>query len=300
MLSKNIHDVAIVGGGPAGCAAAIQLKRSKIEPIVFEKEEIGGLVWNANFIENYLGIPFGVKGTEFARLLRNHLKFLKIEVQKEEIVTVKWGKKKELFQIASYENEFLCKYLILATGTEPKKLAIVGENQLIEKEILFYEPKNIPSRSLSRAHIAIIGGGDVAFDYALNLSRKNNHVNIFHRGKKSNCLPLLYQRAKDSKYIVIRPNKNVRQLGIPDMQQSSRKALLEFADGTSYMADLVLVAIGRKPNSIINTKLFQVPIDKEYLFLIGDLVNSNFRQLSISAGDGIKTAMKILSKINKI
>ena len=95
-------------------------------------------------------------------------------------------------------------------------------------------------------------------------------------------------------------DKNVRELGIPDLQKSSRRALLEFADGTSYMADLVLVAIGRKPNSIINTKLFQIPIDKEYLFLIGDLVNGNFRQLSISAGDGIKAAMKIASKINKI
>ena len=265
-MSKKIHDVAIVGAGPAGCAAAIQLKRSKIEPLIFEREEVGGLVWNANFVENYLGMPFGVKGEEFARLLRNHLQFLKINVQKEEIRIVKWDKKKELFQIASFEKEYTCKYLILATGTEPKKLAIVGENQLIEKEILYYEPKNIPPRSLNRAHIAIIGGGDAAFDYALNLSRKNNHVNIFHRDKKPNCLPLLFDRAKDSKFIVIRPNKNVRELGIPDLQKSSRRALLEFADGTSYMADLVLVAIGRKPNSIINTKLFQIPIDKELIW----------------------------------
>ena len=85
---NNHHTAIIIGGGSAGCATAIQLKRSNIDFLLFEKDEIGGLARNANLIENYLGFPQGITGKRYIALLKKHLEHLEIVPEKNEIIQI--------------------------------------------------------------------------------------------------------------------------------------------------------------------------------------------------------------------
>jgi len=85
----NIKDVVIIGAGPAGISAAIQLKRYGIEPTLLEKEEIGGLLKNANLVENYPGFPNGVPGPELVKLFKKQLENAQIKVHFEKVLKLK-------------------------------------------------------------------------------------------------------------------------------------------------------------------------------------------------------------------
>ena len=76
-----MYDVVVVGAGPAGISASIQLKRSGIEPLLLEKDETGGLLLNANLVENYPGFPDGVSGEILAEIFSKHLKKVGVELR---------------------------------------------------------------------------------------------------------------------------------------------------------------------------------------------------------------------------
>ncbi|UCE72964.1 MAG: FAD-dependent oxidoreductase, partial [Methanomassiliicoccales archaeon] len=133
--------VAVIGAGPAGVAAGIYLKRAGFEPLVFEKEDIGGLLLNANFVENYPGFPEGISGEDLVGLFRKQLSLFGIEVKKKEVKKI--SKEKGLFKLITDDDEIISQAVIMATGTTPKSIDIQGQTPLIGRK-LFYEIKNIP------------------------------------------------------------------------------------------------------------------------------------------------------------
>ena len=138
MVNKK-NQVAVIGAGPAGCAAAIQLKRYGLDVILIDKEKIGGLARNANLIENYLGFPKGISGVEFCYTLEEHLKHLEIETVKDEIINFSYDKSQDEFVANSKKNQYNSKYLVIATGTKPRRLGLKGEEELWKNGLLFYE-----------------------------------------------------------------------------------------------------------------------------------------------------------------
>ena len=82
--------IIIIGGGPGGITAAIQLKRYGLEPLLLERRELGGLLWNANLVENYPGFPNGVRGEKLVGLMRKQVERLGVEVRREEVEQVDW------------------------------------------------------------------------------------------------------------------------------------------------------------------------------------------------------------------
>ncbi len=283
--------VAIIGGGPAGCAAAIQLKRSGIDPIVFEQNNIGGLAINANQIENYLGFPQGIDGLEFVELLEKHIDAFAVEVFFEQIKKIEYEDKK--FILHSDKKRCICDFLIIATGTTPEIPDIKGMDALLESNLLAYEVSEIPEEKASNSNIAILGGGDAAFDYALNLEKKQNNIAIIHRSNVFKCLPLLYDRVMQLDAIQIMDSGNVVEL---QEEEDEVKVILE--DMSVIEAEFVLIAYGRKPEDELISMIPKEIINSQ-AFLIGDLVNGDYRQISIATSDGVQTAMKILKLIHE-
>jgi len=258
-------NVAIIGSGPAGIACAIQLRRHGITPVIFEKNEIGGLLRNANFVENYPGYADGITGKELITKFNNHLKKLNISPIFEEVIKVNFTN--EIFNIKTDNSTYTSKYLVIASGTVPKKLNIEANN-------VFYEICELYKHNLTHKKIVIIGSGDAAFDYALNIAENTDarEVVILNRSIKTKCLPLLKQRALE--------NKKINYLENTELNEN-----MEY--------DYILGAIGREPNDKI---LRFAQNDVKNLFYIGDVKNGHFRQTTIAVGDGIKAAMEILTR----
>ena len=284
MISKII-DVIIIGAGPAGIACAIQLKRYNIDSIVFEKDEIGGLLKNANLVENYPGFPNGISGNKFVELLKKQTQNNKLNIKLETVENVKWAK--DTFNVKTNINVYHSKYLVIASGTKPivPKVPVICDDV---KNTVFFEIYKLGQ--IKNKDIAIIGAGDCAFDYALNLC-VNNKVIILNRGNQIKALPILQDRALKVATIKYFDNTVVQEIGTIDKQL---KLILKNTD-ESILVDYLIIAIERKPNlDFIDTNLLINP----YVFQVGDVKNGQYRQTAIAVGDGTFTAMNIYSILN--
>jgi thioredoxin reductase (NADPH) len=291
----KIKDVIIIGGGPAGISCAIQLKRYGIIASIIEKRNLGGLLLNANNVENYPGFPLGVKGTELVEFMKEQLKRQKIKVLFEEVTGLDLNE--ELLKIYTKKNSYYSKYVVVSSGTTHKKF----EDCPIPDELtgkIFYEV--YPIITLKGKKIVIVGAGDAAFDYALNLAF-GNEVVILNRNETSNCIPVLLKRVEESTKI-----EYIKEIKIQKISSSGNIITLECktSDGSRNIeADYLLFAIGRIPSDEFFSPGLKREIHKQKensrIYLAGDVKNGIFRQAAIAVGDGIMTAMKIYKKIKE-
>ncbi len=286
----DIYPVVIIGAGPAGLAAAMQLIRQGIKPVVLERKQIGGLLLNANWVENYPGFVNGITGPELGRLFADQAQRLGIDVLEEEVINARF--EKELFRIVTDKQEFKSRILVAGTGTKPRKLA----DDLFEGEFVGKVFSEVyPLLGKKEKQIVIIGAGDAAFDYALNMS-KNNKVIVLNRGSKIKSLPLLFERIKTEPAIQYLPDTEV--IRVSGSESGRLKIYATGPDQDSvFECDYLLPAIGREPEySFADPSIMVVKdmlLKDQKLFLIGDLQNGSFRQTSIAVADGVRTAMII-------
>lgn len=273
-------EVAIIGAGPAGVAAAVQLKRYGIEPLVFEGGRVGGLLWNAHLVENYPGFPEGIPGPELAGKLEVQLRKASVEVIHEEVVSLEGG-----FRLRIEGGSYRAGIVIVASGTKPRRFP--GRMSEEVEDRVFYEVH--PLRDLAGACVAVVGAGDAAFDYALNLARRNEVI-LLNRGYKPKCLPLLWERARTTPSIAYR--EGVRVSEVFQSEGGVGLSCLTDEGEERIEVDYVLFAIGREPNlDFLSPGLRSGAV--EGLYLVGDVANGKFRQAAIAVGDGMRVAMEI-------
>lgn len=271
-----IYDSIIIGAGPAGIVAALQMKRAGLNVALIEKGEVGGLLRNANFVENYLGFPDGVSGKELIKHFKDHLCKQKVPIIREEVIEI--GSEDSVYYVHTPEHTYKCSTVVAATGTVQKKAGIEGEEEFAGKN-LFYEVADLPD-NLEGESAVIIGGGDAAFDYALNLFDRGCVPTIVTREAVS-CLPLLKERAEEKsiKYFenmpVIRICKAIDQLEVQ-------------CESDCLKAGYVFVAVGREPRYPRITVQ-----NREGLYYVGDVRSGQYRQVHIALGDALRVAMEI-------
>jgi thioredoxin reductase len=289
-----VNNVIIIGGGPAGIAAAIQLKRSGLNPIIFEKGKIGGLLNNAVLVENYPGFPGGISGSDLVVLFKEQIKLLEIEVIYEYVKSLDYHN--GLFNIQTdSQKKMLSKTAIVASGTKPRRSSDAKISNDI-KDKIYYEIYDILDNE--GKSMAIVGSGDAAFDYALNLGRKNK-ITVLNRGNKVKCLPLLFSRAQNTANVNYIPQARVLKVD----KFSADQLVLKYnknGEDIDIISDFVILAIGREPYLDYMTdglKKIKAGLEKEeMLHFIGDVRSKQYRQASIAIGDGILAAMKIERK----
>jgi thioredoxin reductase len=286
----RIDNVAIVGCGPAGIAAAIQLERSGLEPIVFERQRIGGLLVNAHLVENYPGFPEGIPGPELVRLMEAHLEKLAVKVLQEKVTRV--DRSEGHFVVTTSERTIHSKALVIASGTKPRQIPGLNIPEDAGESILY---EIYPIRDVRGRRIAVVGAGDAAFDYALSLER-NNDVKILNRTEKMKCLELLWRRVRSSERIEYLANtvvETVRWGKGGEVTLGCRTP----TGGMEIPVDYVIIAVGREPElGFLAGPLTGFTDEKSeagFLSLIGDAKGGRIRQASIAVGDGIKAAMNI-------
>ncbi len=288
-----VEDVIIIGAGPSGIAAALQLNRYGIKPLILEKDEIGGLLLNANLVENYPGFPKGISGPGLVNLFRKQLISQDNRVLIDEAGKVRYDE--AIFEIDAGLNKYQSRILVIASGTKPKKVTepVIPADL---KDIIFYEIKHLKNES--GRHITIIGAGDAAFDYAINLAKKNQ-VTLLNRSERTRCLELLKNTALKNPKIEYRENISVKDI----LKGDGRLELICVSPGEKQHreTDYLVIAAGRDGNlDFLPVEFKNISDDltaQKKLFIIGDVKNRHYRQTAICVGEGVRAAMEIFESL---
>ncbi|OGC39253.1 hypothetical protein A2Y85_02775 [candidate division WOR-3 bacterium RBG_13_43_14] len=290
---RRIPCIAIIGAGPAGIAAAIQLVRYGYKPMLFEKNKPGGLLGNAFKVENYPGFPEGLSGIDFAEKLSAHLKKYKIPVIMQEVKSVVHKKGQYIIEA---EKKMKADILVIASGTKPKRLSLSLPARSLKILSEIYAIRNERHRT-----IAIIGAGDAALDYALNLCRYNKVI-LINRRDQIKGLSVLSERLKTE----IRNGrvKYLRNAVITKIEDATDGIYLYVRRNSlkKYFCHHAVLAIGREPalDFLPRSFLKHFPNGNRSLYFIGDVKNGDLRQTSIAIGDGMKAAMTINEVIESL
>ncbi|MCK4236599.1 MAG: NAD(P)/FAD-dependent oxidoreductase [Candidatus Krumholzibacteria bacterium] len=283
------RDVVVIGAGPSGIAAAIQLRRYRIEPLVLEREEIGGLLPNANLVENYPGFPEGISGPALGELFKEQMDRAGAEVRFDNVNRLEHASGR--FSIETDGGSISSRIAVIATGTKPREIEGLKVSDDIGDRV-FHEVH--PLLGVHGKRVAIVGAGDAAFDYALNMARRNDVV-ILNRSDRARCIPVLRERCERAGNISYKDNTAVEEMG-----GAGKEVLMKCISGEKrdeISADYVIIAVGREPcigflGSGLKKDIDGL-IDTKALYLVGDVTNGIYRQTAICVGDGVRAAMEI-------
>jgi len=297
-MEERVNAV-VIGAGPAGAASAIFLKRAGFDPLLIHEGEPGGLLREANLVENYPGFPNGVVGSELASLIAEQLQ--RMEVRMKRTTAKRVSAIGHSFETETDACTYVSDKLIIATGTTPRKATIPGIED-VEGNSLFYGISSLSQETVWGKRVSILGGGDAAFDYAINMADKGASVTILSRSDPT-CLQLLVDRARE-RGVNIMTGREVT--GFTDTPDGVAIAC-EGSDGHDEMvADIVVVAFGREPrlefvdDELMSRMIIDDPPNTGVsgLFLIGDVARGRNRQAAIAVGDGVLAAMKVERALN--
>lgn len=295
-MAPRPDDVLIIGAGPAGLAAALQLKRYGVEAILIERGQIGGLLNNANLVENYPGFPGGIPGDALVKLFYDQAAGTGVTIRNDEVRSLDYSN--ECFKADGLNSSYYAPIAMVASGTRGKFPEGLDVPETLKPRILT-EITSI--KSMVSQRVVIIGAGDLAFDYALNLGRKNT-VTILNRSVELKCLRLLWDRARDVSSI-----EYLEQTQVEEVRSGDKTDVILMANSPKgrflISCDYLIAAIGREPNlDFLSDNLIKSSSDlerKAVLRFIGDVGNGIFRQASIAVGDGIRNAMEVYKTLEE-
>lgn len=297
-----MKDLIIVGAGPAGITAAIYAARKMMDFTIITKD-IGGQAAISGDIENYLGYQF-VTGPELAAKFEQHMKTFKIDLKENEAVT-SIKRAGGSFSIKTDKSSYEAKTVIIASGKKSRLLNVPGEEEFKNKGVSYCATCDAPI--FAGKAVAIIGGGNSAFDAALQLVKIATKVYVINVSAKPIADAVMAQKVasspnatimNDTKIIRIKGDKFVNSITI----ETGGRAQELRVEG-------VFVEIGQIPNTdIIDfvelNKQMEIVVNCDTstsvpgLFAAGDVTNVPEKQIIIAAGEGSKallTAFKYLS-----
>ena len=299
---SEIHNVVIVGSGPAGYTAAIYAARAQLSPIVYEGSvTAGGALMNTTEVENFPGFPDGVMGPDLMDNLRKQAEKFGAKLITDDVVEMKLdGAIKTL--VDGSGNTLQAKSVILATGSAYKEIGLENEKRLSGRGVSWCA--TCDGFFFREKEVAVVGGGDSTIEEANFLTRFATKVVLIHRRDTLRASKIMAERAMANPKIEFLWNTEVTDvLGDTNM---TGLALKNTVDGSVSQRnfDGLFVAIGHVPRSELLTG--QIDLDNEGyvkvegrttrtnqvgVFACGDLVDHTYRQAITAAGSGCQAAL---------
>ena len=298
-----IHDIIIVGSGPAGLTAAVYAARANLNPLVFEGSQPGGQLTITTDVENYPGFPEGIMGPELMDLFRKQAQRFGAETFFKNVDEI--NLKSSPFELKVGDEIFKSKTVIIATGASAKLLGLESESKLMGHGVsacatcdgFFFKDKEV----------VVVGGGDSAMEEATFLTKFASKVTIVHRKDEFRASKIMQKRVFDNPKIEVLWNHQVvDMIGEPD-SGGLEKAILKSNDNkiSEFKCDGLFLAIGHKPNSnflnnqietdetgYVITKPDSTATSINGVFACGDIQDTVYRQAITAAGSGCMSAIE--------
>lgn len=296
-----MYDLIIIGAGPAGLAAGLYAGRYRLDTLIIEKTAVGGQIVLSHTIENYPGFPGGVHTHELMDNMRKQVEDLGINIDIHEITKLEIDS--DVKKVYAIDKTFEAKSLIIATGCQPKRLGVLGEERLIGRGVSYCGTCDGPF--FKAKEIAVVGGGDRALEEALFLTRYASKVNLIHRKPSLRGSKILEEEAAKSGKINFILNSTLEE--IEGKEKVSGVKIKNIADNSlSHLAcQGVFVFIGIEPSTnflkkslnlddhgfIITDQNLQTT--QRGVFAAGDCRQKNFRQVVTACSDGAIAASQV-------
>lgn len=296
-----IYDVIIIGAGPAGLAAGIYGKRAGFDILILDTSSIsGGQILNTYEIDNYPGFP-GASGQEVADAMRQHCDKLGVEFARGRVTSIiDNGSTKDL---VTKKNTYTAKSVIIATGASNKKLGCPGEDELSGMGVSYCA--TCDGAFFKEKQVAVVGGGDVALEDAIYLSRFCTKVYLIHRRDEFRGAKVLQDQVKATDNIEIIYDTVVNSINGTQSVDSITVQNTKTDTSSELKVDGIFIAVGTVPNTQILSGLVQMD-DKGYViadetcktscpgvFVAGDVRTKPLRQVLTATADGANAITSI-------
>ncbi|NLW14349.1 MAG: thioredoxin-disulfide reductase [Trueperella sp.] len=300
MVTK-IHDVVIVGSGPAGWTAAIYTARAGLNPVLLAGTlNAGGALMTTTEVENFPGWPEGIMGPELMQNFEQQAVRFGTDMRYEDAVEMKLDG--DIKEIRTDEETYLARTVILAVGSDYKKLGLDGEELLTGKGVSYCA--TCDGFFFRDREIAVIGGGDSAVTEAQFLSRFGSTVHVIHRRDELRASQIMADRLLANDKVTMHWNSVVEKINGQTTLESLTLRNTETGETSDLPVSGMFVAIGHEPR----TEFLQgaltlddagyVVVDEPStatslpgVFACGDVVDSRYQQAITAAGTGAKAAL---------
>ncbi len=295
-----VHDLIVIGSGPAGYTAAIYAARAQLQPLVFEGTQFGGALMTTTEVENYPGFRDGITGPELMDQMREQALRFGADLRMEDVDAVSLaGPVKE---VTVGDETHRARAVILAMGAAARHLGVPGEDTLLGMGVstcatcdgFFFRDQDI----------AVVGGGDSAMEEATFLTRFARSVTLIHRRDEFRASRIMLERARANDKISFMTNTEITEIEGDSKVTGVRLRNTVTGEDSKLDVTGVFVAVGHDPRSELVRG--QIDLDDEGyvvvrgrttstsadgVFAAGDLVDHTYRQAITAAGTGCSASI---------
>jgi thioredoxin reductase (NADPH) len=312
-LSKStIYDVIIIGGGPAGLTAGIYTTRARLSVILIEKLGIGGQTSLTDKVENYPGFIGGISGPELVHNMEQQAKSFGMKTVFGEVTRVDCedkGDVKKIF-VDNDPKPYQCLSIIIAAGHEQRNLDVQGEREFTGKGVSYCA--TCDGAFFRDLPVAVVGGGDVALEDGIFLTRFAKKVYIIHRRDRLRAAKILQERAFSNSKIEVIFDSVVDEIFGQTTVDGLKIKNLKTGEKKDLEVNGVFVFIGWNSslsfldNTIKRSEDGYILVDSEMktsregIFACGDCCKKNLKQIVTACGDGATAAFSAQRYVEKI
>ncbi|SHT01171.1 thioredoxin-disulfide reductase [Mycobacteroides abscessus subsp. abscessus] len=297
---SDVHELIIIGSGPAGYTAAVYAARAQLKPIVFEGTQFGGALMTTTEVENYPGFREGIMGPDLMDQMREQAIRFGADLRTEDVDEV--SLRGPVKTVTVGDEVYRARAVILAMGAAPRYLGVPGEDTLLGRGVsscatcdgFFFKDQDI----------AVIGGGDSAMEEATFLTRFARSVTLIHRRDEFRASKIMLERAYADPKITVLTNTKIVGVEGTDSVTGLKLENTVTGQASELAVTGMFVAVGHDPRSELVKDVVDVDPDGyvlvrdrstytsvEGVFAAGDLVDRTYRQAVTAAGSGCAAAI---------
>lgn len=320
------YDLIVVGGGPAGLAAAVYAAREGIETLLVEKGALGGQAGITDRIDNYLGFSEGISGAEFAQAATEQARRFGVEIlEAREVISVATDDPYRMVMLDGGE-ELCCKALLVASGATYRRLEVPGEEGLIGSGVHFCATCDGPF--YRDEHVAVVGGGNSAVEETIFLARFASHVTMLVRGEQFKASQILVEKLQEEEKVEVEWNTEVMAFEGENRLERLRLRNNKSGEESELSPAAAFIFIGLTPNSdflgdvVVRTKhgfivtghdlthtveamegireTMMMETSVPGIFAAGDVRLESTKQVAAAVGEGTAAALAIRNYLETV